>query len=359
MKKLDIYIIKKFLGTFLFSLLIILLIAVIFDLSEKIDDFMESHAPVRAVIFDYYFNFIPYFAVLFSSLFTFISVIFFTSKMAYNTEIIAILSTGISFRRMLVPYFISAFIIASWAFVMTNYVIPPANKVRLAFEEVYIHNRPPRYSDRNIHKQVRPGIFIYMESYSNTSNIGYKFSMEKFEDGKLVSKMMADYIRWDSTENKWDARNYYIRDINGLDESISSGRSIDTTLYIYPADFRRRLNVVETMNMKQLNAFIAQQKMQGADNVSEFEIEKYKRIAFPFSTFILTLIGVAVSSRKAKGGIGVHIGTGLALSFSYILFMQFSSQFSISGAINPVLAVWIPNILYAIIAGFLYRLVPK
>lgn len=356
---IDLYIIRTFLSTFFFSLALILSISVIFDLSEKIDNFMENNATWKLVIFDYYMNFIPYFAVLFSSLFTFISVIFFTSRMAYRSEIIAIISSGMSFHRLLVPYFISALVIALFSFILSDFVIPHANIVRLDFEEQYIHNAPRSVTERDIHRQIQPGIYIYMENYSTMSDIGHKFSMEKYEEGQLVSKLISDYIKWDSTINKWNIRNYYIRDIDGLNEVITTGRSIDTTLSIHPADFKRRLNFVETMNLRELNAYIENLKMQGESNVVAYQIEKQKRYAFPFSTFILTLIGVSVSSRKVKGGIGMQIGIGLLVAFSYILFMQFSSQFAISGSIDPVLAVWIPNILFAAISLLLYRMAPR
>lgn len=359
LKIIDIYIIRKFLGTFIFSILIILTIAVIFDFSEKIDDFIENKAPFKEVIFDYYLNFIPYFAVLFSSLFTFISVIFFTSKMAYDTEIIAILSSGVSFRRFLVPYMVSATLIAIFAFAMSNYVIPGANRVKLDFEEKYIHSRPYNFNRRNIHRQIQPGIFIYMESYSNYSMTGYNFSLERFEDGELRSKLMAEQITWDSTKNKWNMRHYYIRDINGMYEKITEGNALDTTLNMYPTDFSKRLNIVQTMSLRELNEFIRTSKMQGETNVTAYLIEKYQRTAFPFSTFILTVIGVAVSSKKVRGGIGMQLGTGLMISFGYILFMQFSSQFSIGGSLSPLLAVWLPNILFAGVALVLYKLAPK
>jgi lipopolysaccharide export system permease protein len=359
LKIIDLYIIRTFLSTFFFSLALILSISVIFDLSEKIDDFMENNATWQQVVFDYYLNFIPYFAVLFSSLFTFISVIFFTSRMAYRSEIIAIISNGMSFHRLLVPYFISALVIAIFSFVLSDFVIPHANVKRLDFEEHYIHNAPQSVTERDIHRQIQPGIYIYMESYSTMSDIGHKFSLEKYEDGQLVSKLISDYIKWDSSINKWVIRNYYIRDIKGLNEVITTGRSIDTTLSIHPEDFKRRLNFVETMNIHELNAYIENLKMQGESNVIAYQIEKQKRYAFPFSTFILTLIGVSVSSRKVKGGIGMQIGIGLLVAFSYILFMQFSSQFAISGSIDPVLAVWIPNLMYASISLLLYRMAPK
>ncbi|HDJ32946.1 MAG TPA: YjgP/YjgQ family permease [Bacteroidetes bacterium] len=358
---IDRYIIRKFLGTFVLALALILMIVVVFDISEKLDDFIEKEAPLKAIIFDYYLNFIPYFAVLFSPLFTFITVIFFTSKMAYNTEIIAILSSGLSFRRLMVPYMISATLLALASFSLSNYVIPQANEKRIAFEALYYRTPPTYHREKNIHRQVRPGIFVYVETYSNVSQIGYKFSMEKFNDeGELESKMLASYIKWDSTINKWTAREYYIRNFTGEGEELITGREVDTTIYLTPSDFiLQEDKITETMSVGELNDFIDQQRLQGASNVEEYLIELYNRFAFPFSTLILTLIGVALSTRKVKGGMGVHIGFGLFLTFSYLLFMQFSQQFAIGGAINPLLATWIPNILYGIIALVLYKMAPK
>jgi len=356
---IDRYIIRKFLGTFLFSIALIIVITVVFDFSEKIDNFLENKAPFRGVIFDYYLNFIPYFIVLFSSLFTFISVIYFTSRMAYRTEIIAILSSGMSFRRLLVPYFISATVIAVASFLLSDYVIPDANSVRLEFEEHYVHTSPVRFTQRNIHRQIEPGIFVYMESYSTMSDIGHKFSIEKMENGQLVSKLISDYIKWDSTKNKWVIRNYYIRDINGFRETIKTGSSIDTVLSIHPDDFKRRDNFTETMSTRELTDFIKRQRMRGESNVVIYQIEKQKRYAYPLSTLILTLIGVSVSSRKVKGGIGMQIGIGLLVAFSYILFMQFSAQFAIAGSLQPALAIWLPNIIYTGIALYLLRMAPK
>lgn len=359
LKIIDLYIIKKFLSTFFLAIALILSIAVIFDLSEKIDDFIENGATFYEIVFKYYVNFVPYFAVLFSSMFAFIAVIYFTSRMAYNTEIIAILSNGMSFRRLLVPYMISAVIIASFSFFLSDRVIPHANKIKLDFEDKYIHKRPVRFSTKNFHRQIEPGIYLYLQNYSNISQIGYSFSMEKFENGELVSKMLADQIRWDTAINKWSARRYYIRTIDGLHETIEEGNSIDTTLSIHPDDFKRRLNVVETMSLKELDAFISQQIMQGETNVKSFQIERHKRISFPFSTFILTLIGVAVSSRKMRGGIGLQIAIGVIISFSYILFIQFSSQFAIGGLLPVGVAVWLPNFFFLIVAFMLFRMAPK
>ena len=359
LKILDIYIIQKFLSTFLLSIALILAIVVIFDLTEKIDDFIESEAKLNVILFDYYLNFIPYFGVLFASLFAFIAVIYFTSRMAYNTEIIAILNSGMSFRRFLLPYFISAVVIASTSFYLSDQVIPGANKVKLDFEEQYVRRRPISFSTKDFHRQIEPGIYVYLHSYSNVSKVGYQFTIEKFEEGELVSKMVADQIRWDTTVNKWRARRYYIRTIDGLHETIEEGKQIDTTLAMHPDDFKMRLTIVETMSLKELDEFIAKQRMQGETNVTSHLIERHNRIAFPFSTFVLTLIGVAVSSRKMRGGIGLQIAIGVVISFTYILFTQFSKQFAIGGLLPAVAAVWLPNVFFLIIALFLMRLAPR
>ncbi len=359
LKLLDLYIIRKFLSTFLLAIVLILSIVVIFDLSEKIDDFIENGANMHEIVVDYYLNFLPYFGVLFSSLFTFISVIYFTSRMAYNTEIIAILNAGMSLRRLLLPYMISASLIAGVSFYLSDQVIPGANKIKLDFEEKFIHKRPVRFKTKNFHRQVEPGIFIYLQNYSNVSRVGYNFSIEKFEDGQLVSKMFADQIRWDTAINKWQARRYYIRTIDGLHETLEEGKSIDTTLAIHPDDFKMRLNIVETMSLKELDAFIKKQLMQGETNVVAYQVERHNRLAFPFSTYILTLIGVAVSSRKMRGGIGLQIAIGVVISFSYILFTQFSKQFAIGGMLTPVAAVWLPNVFFVLIAIYLFRLAPR
>lgn len=238
-------------------------------------------------------------------------------------------------------------------------MIPNANKTKLEFEEKYIHKRPQTFARKNIHKQVEPGVFIYLDSYSTVSRTGYNFSIEKFVEGKLVAKTMSDQITWDSTKNVWTIRRYYSRELGELTEKIVEGNSKDTVLVLYPEDFERRLNAVEAMSFNELNEFIDVSRMQGETNLTAYLIERYKRTAFPFSTFILTLIGVAVSSKKVRGGIGSQLGIGLAISFAYILFMQFSSQFAIGGSLPPLLAVWVPNIIFAIIAMFLYKMAPR
>jgi lipopolysaccharide export system permease protein len=359
-KLIDAYIIRKFLGTFFFALVLIMTIAVVFDFTEKVDNFMERQAPVKAIIFDYYMNFIPYFATLFTHLFVFISVIFFTSKMAANTEIIAILNSGMSFRRMMWPYFISAFIIASFTFTLTNFVIPKSNRIRMDFEDKYYRSSSRRIILENIHRQVAPNILVYMQSYNPISQRGQNFTIEKFnEQGRLQSKLSSTTVVFDTAVHKWTAINYTIRQIKNKEEIITRGSKIDTTLTINPNDFSRDPGFVSTMTYRELNDYISLLRLQGSDELKLFLIEKHRRIANPFAVFILSLIGVSLSSQKIRGGIGMNIGIGLALSFSYILFMQFSSQFSLKGNLGPMLAMWIPNILYAVIAGVLYKLAPK
>ena len=359
-KIIDRYIIRKFLGTFFFCLLLILTIAVVFDFAEKIDNFMEKAAPVKAIIFDYYFNFIPYFATLFSPLFVFISVIFFTSKMAANTEIIAILNSGMSFRRMMWPYFISSLFIAIFTFLLTNFVIPKANLHRIDFEDKYYRSSARRIPVIHIHRQVYKNVLIYMESFNPISQTGRNFTIEKFDEtGRLESKLTGNIVRYDSATSKWVVVNYYLREITDKEDIITRGDRIDTAIIITPKDLSMGPGFVGTMTYNELNDYVNQLKLQGSDELNLFLIEKHRRIANPFAVFILTLIGVSLSARKVRGGIGMNIGIGLGLSFSYILFMQFASQFSLKGNLGPMLAMWIPNILYAVIALVLYKLAPK
>jgi lipopolysaccharide export system permease protein len=357
---IDWYIIKKFLGTFFFCLLLIMTIAVVFDFAEKIDNFMEHSAPWKAVIFDYYLNFIPYFATLFAPLFVFISVIFFTSRMAVNTEIIAILNSGMSYRRMMWPYFISATVIALFLFYLTNFIIPHSNLVRMDFEDKYYRTKSRKVNVENIHRMVTKNVYVYMESYSPLYLRGRNFSIEKFNDsGKLLSKLSSPTVVWDSTNNRWGALNYMIREIGPTQEIFSRGARIDTAITLNPSDFSKDPGFVNTMKYRELNDYIKLLRMQGSDELKIFLVEKHRRVANPFAVFILSLIGVTLSSRKVRGGIGMNIGIGLALSFSYILFQQFTSQFSLKGNLSPMLAMWIPNILYLAIGSVLYKMAPK
>lgn len=358
-KKLDLYITRKFLGTFFFSLALILCIVVVFDISEKLERFLEYNAPVKAIIVDYYFNFLPYFANVFSSLFTFIAVIFFTSKMASDSEIIAILSTGISFKRLMLPYLFSATVIATLSFLMGAYIIPNANQKRIKFEEEYMGKKYAN-KEQHIHRQIAPGTFIYMSSYSVASNIGYDFSIENFNGDTMVSKLTSSRIVWDKDKEKWSIYNWRLREIEGDNEIYTTGKQIDTLLAFEPTEFSKNPSKIkEQLMLPELKEYEDQLRMRGSSNVVEFQIERYKMVANAFATFILTVIGVSIASRKIRGGMGLHIGIGLLISFSYILFMQFSTVFATNGGMNPLLAVWLPNILFAIVALFVYRTAPK
>ena len=357
LKRIDRYIITKFLGTYFPSIALIISIAVVFDITEKLDNFFGNNVPLEAIVFDYYINFIPYFSILFSPLFVFISVIFFTSKMAENTEIIAILSSGISFRRMMLPYFISAFIIAAMTFYLNSYVVPKGNITRLEFENQYIKKRFTETAS-NIQMEVKPGVIMYLERYDRGRKRGFGFSLEKFEDKKLVSRMTASNVEWDTLYN-WRVNHYLIRHFDGLTERIEKGTSRDTIIPIQPSDFIVMRGMQEQMTLTELNNYLRKQKARGVGNIKEFELEYHRRFSFPFAAFILTLIGVSLSSQKKRGGMGINIGVGLVLSFSYILLSTVSSTFSINGSMSPVLAMWMTNFIYLPIGIFLYIRAPK
>ena len=359
--RLDRYIIVKFLGTYFFSIALILSIAVVFDINEHIDNFVEHNAPLKSIIFEFYLNFIPYFANLFSALFVFIAVIFFTSKLAENSEIIAMFSCGMSLKRLMRPYMISAAIIALLSYGLSSYVIPKGSIVRLEFSEKYIKKKKVDYA-RNIQMAVEPDVIAYIERYEDFNKTGYRFSLDKFDDKKLVSHLTARSITYDTIgggQYKWKLKDYMIRNLEGQREVITSGKSMDTIIAMEPADFLITKNQQETMTSPELSAYITKQKARGIANVKEFEIEYHKRIAMSFAAFILTTIGLTLSCKKTKGGMGLNLGIGLGLSFSYILFQTVSSTFSVNGNMHPMMAVWIPNILYTIIAVFLYMRAPK
>lgn len=358
-KKIDRYIIKKFLTTFCFALLLIILIVIIFDISEKIDKFVANEAPLKAIVFDYYLNFIPYFANMFSPLFVFITVIFFTSKMAQNSEIVAILSCGISYRRLMVPYLFSATLIAALSLVLNLYVIPNSNKIRLDFENQYIKTRFKSVG-RNVHYQLAPNEFVYVESFASWNNTAYRFTLENVEDNKLVKKISAESATYNKDKDKWQLKKYVIRTYNDdLTDNIRTGKQLDTTLNLTVNDFYRLNKTIETYNYDELEKCIETQKLRGDADVKYSLIEKHNRFSMPFSAFILTIMGVSLSSRKKRGGIGWNIGIGIGLAFTYILFQRFSQMFVFTDTLPPGIAIWLPNILYAIVAAVLYTKAQK
>ncbi len=359
-KRLDRYIISKFMLTFFIAILLIIGIVIIFDISEKIDDFVAKQAPIKSIILDYYVNFIPYFMNMFSPLFVFITVIFFTSRMAANSEIIAILSCGVSFHRMMVPYIFSAAVIALLSLALNLFVIPKSNAERHAFEAVYTKKRKQE-TERNIHYQIAPGQFVYVEQYSRYNKTAYKFTLESIKDNQLITKISADRAVWNASRGSWTLKKYFIREFadGGLEDKIRCGEQLDTVISLTVKDLERKKNAVEDMDYKALNEMIATQEMRGDANKKYSLIEKNTRFALPFSAFILTIMGVALSSRKRRGGIGWNLAVGIALSFSYILFMKFSQMFVYTGLLPPWLAIWLPNIIFAVIAGVLYKIAPK
>ena len=354
LKIIDIYIIKKFLGTFFYSIALLTMIIIIFDVSEKIDDFIENDAPLNKIIFQHYLNFIPFFVNMFSYLFTFIAVIFFTSKLAQNTEIIAMLSSGVSFNRLLYPYMISAILLALMSFYLANFIIPKANISRREFKDRYIENLTES-KDRHIHLQISPGTFVYVESFSTFNNVGLKFSMEKFEKGKgMVFKLNSDKIVYDSLTGKWGITNYYIRYMDENTERLRKGYKLDTLINLQPADLYFTKEDFEVMDFFEIRGYIAEEKMKGNPRIVQHEVKKHQRLAFPFATLVMTLIGVSLSSRKVRGGIGMHLGVGIGLAFGFILIMQVSTVFATYGNFPPWLAAWLPNIIFGVVGIFLY-----
>jgi len=358
LKTVDIYIIRKFLGTFFYAISLLILVVIIFDISENIDEFIEKKAPLNAIIFDYYLNFIPYFVNLFSYLFTFISVIYFTSRMAANTEIIAILSSGISFWQLLRPYFISAVILATISFYLANFLIPYTSQQRRNFTDSYIA-KLSKNKDEHIHLQISPGTFIYMESFNMKTNNGYRFTAEKYEDTRMVYKMNAERIIWDSLSGRWKIENFTERIIKDSMELIRKGSKLDTVLNLKPNELFIKKEYYEEMTFSVLNDFIRQEELKGAPDVVFYKMEKHNRLASPFATLVMTLIGVSLSSRKIRGGIGMHLGLGILLTFTYILFMRVTTVFATYGNLPPPIAAWVPNIVFFFIGLYLLKKAPK
>lgn len=350
-KQFDAYIMKKFLGTFFFIILLLFAIIVMFDINEKLDAMLA--APLKETVFKYFMNFIPYFMNQFAPLFVFISVIYFTSKMADHSEIIAILSSGISFKRLTVPYLVSATIIALITLVLALYIIPPANVKRIEYTNQWVKNKRVDYGD-NIQLQLRPGVMVYMARYDNITRHGSRISIDEFKGKELKTRITAADANYD-TLGRWKLVNYEIRRFNGEKEIRTKGASMDTMLNITPRDFLISKNDQETLTSPELRRYINEQKKRGVANIQQFEIEYEKRFAMTAAAFILTIIGLSLSSRKVRGGMGLNIGIGLLLSFSYILFMTVTQTFAVNGYTSPRVAMWIPNFLYLIIAIFLYR----
>lgn len=359
--RLDRYIIGKFLGTYFFSIALIISIAVVFDFNENIDKFLSHNAPMSAIWLDYYLNFIPYYSNLFSQLFVFISVIFFTSKLAENSEIIAMMSTGMSFPRLMRPYMISAAIICALTLVLGAYVIPRGNVKRVKFENTYKSKKKQTYTT-NVQMEVEEGVIAYIDQYEDNVKTGYFFTLDKFVNKKVVSHLQASIIQYDSLSEEpyhWIIKNYQVRDLQGMREKISSGDRLDTLIRMEPQDFLITKGQQQTLTTPELSAYIERQKARGFANIKEFQVEYWQRGASSFAAFILTAIGLCLSAKKRKNGMGISLGIGLALSVTYILFQTISSTFAINANVPPIIAAWIPNIVFTFIAIYCYKFAPK
>lgn len=359
--RLDRYIIGKFIGTYIYAIILIISISIVFDVNENLAKFTQYHAPLKAIVFDYYMNFVPYFANLFSPLFVFIAVIFFTSKLAGNSEIIAMLAAGISFKRLMRPYMISCVLISALSFYLSAYVIPHGTVIRQNFETMYKNKKRVTAAD-NVMLQVGKGVIAYIQHYDNSMKKGYGFSLNRFEDKKLVSHMTAMEVQYDTISDSkyhWTVNNWKIRELRGLREHITSGISKDTIIQMEPTDLVYSKGQQETFTSPELKEYISKQIDRGSSNVVQYQVEYHKRIASSFASFILTTIGLSLSSRKRKGGMGMYLGIGLALSFTYILLQTVSSTFAVNADAPPILAAWIPNLIFAVVAWFCYRKAPN
>lgn len=354
---IDWYIIRTFLGTYFFAILLIISVSIVFDINEKIDSFLKPEVTLYEIVFHYYLNFVPYYANMFSPLFVFISVIFFTTRMAENSEIIAILASGMSFKRLLRPYLLSALVISSITFVLNNYIIPPGNKQRFDFENTYIRNKRIEYAE-SVHVEVERGTFLFIGSYSASNKTGYDIALESFEGRDIRTRLTAERAVYD-TLGRWSLYGYRHRQFGDYHEDLQVGESLDTIIPIAPSDFLVTEKDVETLTSPELSRYIDKQSERGVGNAKLFAIELHKRYAAVFSAFILTFIGAVLSAKKVKNGMGLNIAIGLAMSFGYILFTTITSTFAINGSLPPWLSAWLPNFIFVILALSLWRKAPQ
>ncbi len=357
MKILDWYILKKFLKSYVFVVFVIELVVVIIHITENNENYI-NHELSAAQIAGYYMDYIPYIANMIAPITVFITVVFMTSQLAQHSEIIAMLSSGVSFRRLMRPYMMGAIIIAAISFYFGGWIIPNGNKERVFFELQYIKGTY-HYTGRNIHIKISPTTLLYFQSYNVGTNVGYRPTLETIVDGVLINKVEASRMEWQPETEKWRFRNWKKREINGMEEVFSYGKAMDTTLQIHPKDFANDYSRFETLTMNELYEYIDKLERRGADNIQVYEIEKYIRYTAPFAALILTFIGLGVSARKARGGSGFQIALGFLLAFIYIIFFIFSRTSAEAGNISPIIAIWIPNIIFTIIGLIIYQTVPR
>ncbi|HVI46604.1 MAG TPA: LptF/LptG family permease [Chitinophaga sp.] len=359
MTKIDWYILRKFIGTFIYSLLILLVISVVIDITEKVDDFIKYHIPLRDVIVDYYFGFIPHIAALLFPLFIFISVIFFTSKMAYRSEIIAILSAGVSFRRFLRPYWVGAILFGTILWLANYWVVPNANRKRTYFENNRIRTPDNQQSQYNRTSRIDSFTYVTFGSYDPNYRSGSNFTLEKVSGQHVRYRLKADRISWDSTGKAWRLDYVTVRTMEGLKETWISKQDTVLKIALVPKDLIEEKNLQEAMTTPDLRKYIKRESIRGSEGLNTYWVEYYRRTAAAGAVVILSLIGGIIAARKVRGGSGLHLALGIVVSASYIILMQFTTVFSVKANLDPLMAVWIPNVLFGSIALYLYRRAPK
>jgi lipopolysaccharide export system permease protein len=366
LKVIDRYIIKKYLGTFVFTLGIFVVVTVVFDISEHLDNFLKNHSTLKEIAFKYYAGFIPFYINMLSPLINFLAVIYFTAKMANQTEIVPILSGKISFNRFLRPYFICATLIFVVSLFANIYLIPFTNRLKITFENSHQFNADdPTKSE--VHIQLDGLIdrgkrtFVYLQQYDPSLHTGYQFVLEKFDGDQLREKLVANSISYDSLKKVWSIHNYTIKYVDGLKEKYvdNQTKSLDTVLDMRPADFIQYDNQYTAMSTKDLNRNIKRERIRGTGKLKEMLYERDRRFVYPLSSFVLMLIGVSISSRKVRGGIGLPLGIGIFLCFTYIVVDKFALVFAVKGNMAPLLAVCLPNGLFALVGYYLLLKAPK
>ncbi len=358
LRTLDRYIIRQFLGTFFYILIAIMLIAVVFDISEKTEDFAKMKATWQEIVVDYYVNFVIYYSNLFSGLLIFLAVLLFTSRLAHRTEIIAMLSSGVSFPRIMWPYFVAATLLTAISLVTNHLVLPVANKVRLEFEEHHIRNSF-YVKDKHLLREIAPGTIAYFESFNAKERTGYRFGLEQWQDGALTRKFTADRARYDSVSGAWVVSDYLLRTLHPDGDALVRGHELDTIIPLTPADLGQRWEFAMAMGWDEINAYIAKKNAQGDGSVMPYRIEKHQRTSYPFATYVFTIIGVSLASRKVRGGTGLHLAFGVLLALIYIFAMKLTTVAATNAGLDPFVAVWLPNVIFAVVGIVLYRRAPK
>lgn len=352
MKKLDLYIIKKFLGTFFYAIMILAVIACVIDYSEKVEEFVKKQIPTNEIL-TYFSNFVPHITALLFPLFIFIATIFFTSKMAYKSEIIAILASGISFQRLLRPFVFAGILLCSISLVANHYIVPAANKKRIAFEDKYLYYNA-QSSDKNVHLRLGEKLYVYIQNYDYTSNFGYHFTAETIDGTHMQEKIIADRVSYDSVRKVWLLYSVKIRTNDSLNETFVQKAEMEKEYPFSPNDLDEDEAIKDALTTPQLNKYIAREKLRGRETLSFFYVEKHRRTAQPVAGLILTIIGVCIASRKIRGGSGLHLALGIVISALYIMAMQLTNTFATKAGLDPLLAVWIPNIIFSALAGYLF-----